>query len=379
MKKLCLDNEYLNEFKTDIVKCDRNEDSTFSVILGDSYFYPESGGQTGDQGQIGDANVIDVVTKNGEIVHITDKAVKGKNVNCAIDWRKRFDHMQQHTGQHMLSGVIEDKYGIKTLSFHMGEEDSSIETDVKNITEDRIDEIEMLVNDAIFRNIEVKKYFTEGEVEGVRKKVNINGPKRVVAIDGVDISYCGGTHVNRTGEIGIFKITGIDKVRKNIRLHFKCGYRALNDYRKNFTVVSKLKKVLTMNEDSIIEGVEILIEREKELKRQIKKYKLKELDDFAENVKENIYKDELKGYKDEEIRYIQSRLIGKGVESIIRNSDTNRIFIAVKQDKNDKFKALLDEIKREFDIKGGGNKGKFQLIPNEKREEIWAKLTNLLK
>jgi len=379
MKKLCLDNEYLTEFRTDVIKCDRNKDGTFSVVLKDSYFYPESSGQTGDHGFIGDTNVIDVVIIDDEIVHVTDKAIEGTNVNCTIDWKRRFDHMQQHTAQHMLSGIIEDKYGIKTVSFHMGEEDSSIETDVRTITEDRIDEIETLVNDAIFKNIEVKKYFTEKEVEGVRKKVNIKGPKRVIAIEGVDVSYCSGTHVNNTGEIGIFKITGIDKVRKNIRLHFKCGYIALNDYRKNLKITNALKKILTRDEDSIIVGVETLIEREKKLQKRIKGYRLRELESFAGSIEEKIYKNELEGYEDEEIRYIQSLLIDRGIESIIRNRDTNRVFITVNEDRNDEFKALIDEMKYKFGIKGGGSKGRFQLMLNGQGEEIWYRFVDLLK
>ncbi len=379
MKKLCVNDEYLTEFKTDIVKKEIYDDNTCGIVLKETYFYPESGGQTADHGFIGDAKVLDVKIKDDEIIHITDRATEESNVKCKIDWDRRFDHMQQHTGQHILSGVIEENFGIKTLSFHMGETDSSIETDMKTITNERIAEIEKLVNDVIVKDIKINKYFTDKDVEGVRKKIEINGPKRVVEIEGVDISYCGGTHVNRTGEIGIFKITGTDKVRKNIRLHFKCGYRAMYDYQKRFLIVDKLKNILTRDEETVVEGVKALIEREKELKKQVKTYRLKELDNFMEKIQENVYTEKTDEFSDEEIRYIQSKLIETGTESLILNKNTKRLFIAVSEDKNDLFKSIIDKLRKEFGVKGGGNRGKFQLMLGEDDDEICTRMISLLK
>ncbi len=379
MKKLCVNDEYLTEFKTDIVKKEIYDDNTCGIVLKETYFYPESGGQTADHGFVGDAKVLDVKIKDDEIIHITDRAIERNNVKCRIDWDRRFDHMQQHTGQHILSGVIEENFGIKTLSFHMGETDSSIETDMKTITNERIAEIEKLVNDVIVKDIKINKYFTDKDVEGVRKKIEINGPKRVVEIEGVDISYCGGTHVNRTGEIGIFKITGTDKVRKNIRLHFKCGYRAMYDYQKRFLIVDKLKNILTRDEETVVEGVKALIEREKELKKQVKTYRLKELDNFMEKIQENVYTEKTDEFSDEEIRYIQSKLIETGTESLILNKNTKRLFIAVSEDKNDLFKSIIDKLRKEFGVKGGGNRGKFQLMLGEDDDEICTRMISLLK
>ena len=379
MKKHCLDDEYLKEFKSDVVSCHVNSDGLFDVLLDKSYFYPESGGQTGDHGFIGNAKVLDVKLKDDGIVHITDREVGGKGIACKIDWKRRFDHMQQHTGQHIFSGIIDKYFHLKTLSFHMGEEDSSIETDSEFIDKKTIQNIEEYVNDVIMRDVEVEKYFTEKDVEGVRKKVDIKGAKRVVKINGVDLSYCGGTHVNRTGEIGLFKITGIDKVRKNIRLHYKCGYRALNDYRKRFFVVDLLKKMLTRDEDNIIEGIEFIIKEWKGQKKLLKRYREKELDEFVGKIDEDIYITALNGFSDEEIRYIQLKLINGGIKSLILNLDTNRLFLSVSKEENETFKKILERIKEEYGIKGGGNRGRFQLMLNDRGKEIYTRIGSFLK
>jgi alanyl-tRNA synthetase len=164
-------------------------------------------------------------------------------VEAKIDWARRFDHMQQHTGQHLLSAVFEELFGMKTLSFHMGAEVSTIELGTPSLEPAQIAAVERRANEVVFENREVLISFEDaGAVEGLRKASERSGTLRIVSIDALDRSACGGTHVRRTGEIGAILIRKLDKVRGNIRVEFVCGGRAVSCARSDFDALTAVAR-----------------------------------------------------------------------------------------------------------------------------------------
>jgi alanyl-tRNA synthetase len=211
------------------------------AVLDRTAFYPASGGQPCDHGRLGDAWVVDVVDDEaGRIVHLLDRPVEqGAVAACEIDWRRRFDHMQQHTGQHLLSAVFHDLFGWSTLSFHLGSETSTIDLSAAAVSDDQLMQAEREANERITSNLQVSVAFEDASgVQGLRKASDRSGLLRVVTIDGLDRSACGGTHVRATGEIGCLFIRKIEKIRGTVRVEFLCGGRAVARARADFNALA---------------------------------------------------------------------------------------------------------------------------------------------
>ena len=229
------------------------------LVLDRTCFYPTSGGQRADRGELAGFEVLDVVDEESEIVHVVernDRAVAdiGSEVSGKIDWTRRFDHMQQHTGQHILSQAFHHSAGASTLSFHMGEELSTIDLDLEAPTAEQIRAAEELANRIVFENRAIRVDFVPAEAQtelGLRKRSERTGTLRLVTIDGFDRSACGGTHCSRTGEVGLIKVRRWDRVRQKARLEFVCGFRALRDYRMKTGVVSELVQQFSVSEEDL--------------------------------------------------------------------------------------------------------------------------------
>ena len=199
---------YAREFTADVVSCTEGKNG-FEVVLSDTAFYPEGGGQPADHGKLGDAVVTDVKRVSGIIVHCTDKALTvGSTVNGVLDWSRRYDNMQNHTGEHVISGLIHKKYGFDNVGFHMDEDVITVDFDGV-IPADELLAIEQQVNDAIYADIAVNVLFPSAEelkTMDYRSKKELTGKVRIVDIPGCDRCACCGTHVARTGEIGLLKV-----------------------------------------------------------------------------------------------------------------------------------------------------------------------------
>ena len=231
-KELFYKDAYLKECDTKVVSCVKDKD-LYKVILEETIFYPEGGGQSSDLGMINDAKVTNVKRENDEIVHYVDKPLNiNENVYLKIDWNRRFDHMQNHTGEHILSGTIHKLYGYENVGFHMDEE--KIQADYDGILkEEDIEKIEFLINDAIHQNIPVVETYPDNqELEKLefRSKKELSGKVRIVSIDDVDVCACCGTHVKTTAEVNLIKILSFEKHKTGTRIEMKCGNRALKDY-----------------------------------------------------------------------------------------------------------------------------------------------------
>jgi alanyl-tRNA synthetase len=200
-QRLYYNDSYLSEFDACIV--DRSGDG-MRVYLDRSAFYPSSGGQPFDRGEIAGAPVMDVVEEGDRVAHIVAAPVLAQEVHCRIDWPRRFDHMQQHSGQHLLSAVFAEAVMLQTLSFHLGQESSTIDLDTLALDSGILRSVERRANEAIFENRPVTVQFAgPGESGDLRKPSERTGVLRIVSIEGLDRSACGGTHVRSTGEIGV--------------------------------------------------------------------------------------------------------------------------------------------------------------------------------
>jgi alanyl-tRNA synthetase len=214
------------------------------VYLDESAFYPTSGGQPNDLGRIDGITITDVVDEDDRVAHILTHPLArqpGDAVRGEIDWRRRFDHMQQHTGQHLLSAVFEDLFGYPTSSVHFGPDRSSLDLDVGSVDAARLGDAERRANEIIWENRAVTVSFEDSATAtGLRKPPPREGTLRVVTIDALDRSACGGTHVRTTGEIGALVLRGTERMRKQTRVEFLCGGRVIRQARSDFETLSAI-------------------------------------------------------------------------------------------------------------------------------------------
>ena len=228
-KKLFYVNSHLSRFSARVLSCTAGNKG-YEVILDATAFYPEGGGQAADTGILGGVRVLDTRERENVIVHLCDGALAvGETVEGIIDWQPRFDRMQQHSGEHIVSGLIHSRYGYHNTGFHMGSEVTTIDFDGVIPAED-LPELEKAANDAVWRNLEVKCWVpSESELPGVtyRTKRALPWPVRIVEVPGFDTCACCGTHVACTGEIGLVKLFSAIPFRGGTRMEMACGRQAM--------------------------------------------------------------------------------------------------------------------------------------------------------
>ena len=230
VRKLFYEDSHLQSFESTVTGCTAVKNG-WEITLSATAFYPEGGGQDCDTGKLGDAKVLAVREAGEEIVHLCDKPLEpGTTVTGTIDWERRFDLMQQHSGEHMVSGVIHQKYGYHNVGFHMGSDIVTIDFDGPIAPED-LQGIEDTVNAAIWENRPLRCWYpTAEELPTVpyRRKKDLPWPVRIVEIPGIDLCACCGTQVKHTGEVGLVKLFSCVKFHEGVRIEMACGKRALN-------------------------------------------------------------------------------------------------------------------------------------------------------
>jgi alanyl-tRNA synthetase len=232
------------------------------VYLDRTAFYPSSGGQPNDLGTLNGIRVMDVVEEDERIAHVLEKPLQTRTVSGCVDWARRFDHMQQHSGQHLLSAVFEALYGMKTVSFHLGAESSTIDLETPALSPAQVWAVEERTAQLVLECHPLSVDFEDASAAaGLRKATEREGTLRIVSIEGVDRSACGGTHVKSTGEIGPIQIRKLDKIRGNIRVEFLCGHRALRRARADFEALSLAAKLFSSPLDEVPEMVKSLQEQ----------------------------------------------------------------------------------------------------------------------
>lgn len=232
MNELFYRDEYAREFDAEVISCQKGKKG-YEVALSDTAFYPEGGGQPADRGTLGQVNVLDVKRRNGEILHITDAPLEpGMTVHGVLDWERRFDHMQQHSGEHILSGVVHAQLGYDNVGFYMNDEVVTVDFNGP-ITWEEAMELEDKVNAYIWTDAESRElYPSEEELKAMdyRSKIELKGKVRLVEYPGADLCACCGTHVAHTGEIGLMKILSVSRHKDGVRMEMLFGGRAMKDY-----------------------------------------------------------------------------------------------------------------------------------------------------
>lgn len=285
-EKIYYRDAYAQANPVSVVATGTDENGDYAV-LDQSCFYPEGGGQPADTGTIGDIEVMDVQTVGGEVRHYTTRTLDKGDYIATIDWERRYDHMQQHTGQHLLSAVFENEFGMATKSFHMGEERVTVDLDVPSIQPDQLKRVEQQVNNFIRRKISVEtEWVTQEQAAGMelRKTPAVEGDVRLVKIGDIDLNACGGTHLANTAELGLVKIIRTEKAKSATRVYFLCGDRAMRHFDLLQSVTDQLTRSLNAPVAELPDAAAALVADRKEKEKQLKKLNLRLLEAEADNM-----------------------------------------------------------------------------------------------
>lgn len=255
-RRLYYDDAYIREFTPHLI--DRSSDG-LRLYFDETACYPTSGGQPHDLGTVAGVPLIGVEEEGERIAHLVAEPVPEIRPSVVVDWARRFDHMQQHTGQHLLSAVLAEQFGIATVSFHLGAESSTIDLNIAELRPELVRQVEERCQEVIYENRPVRVIYEDVAVaEGLRKASEREGVLRIITIDRLDRSACGGTHVRTTGEIGVLLLRKVEKIRGIVRLEFLCGTRAARQARDDYDAIAQVARVFS----STLDDVPKLVERQ---------------------------------------------------------------------------------------------------------------------
>lgn len=268
---LYYDDSHMKDFEATVLSCEPSEKG-FRVILDQTAFFPEGGGQKADLGFIGSVPVVDVQNENGEVVHYAQSELEaGRNYPCRIDWDIRFERMQNHSGEHIISGIVHNRYGYDNVGFHMSEDVITI--DFNGILEwDQLLDIEREANEIIWKNIPIQAWFpSEEELASLdfRSKKELEEAVRLVRIGDVDLCACCAPHVSLTGEIGLIKILSVMKHRGGVRIEMIAGKTAFRKFQNDYEQVKAVSQMLSAKHDEITASVSRVTEETESLKQTI--------------------------------------------------------------------------------------------------------------
>lgn len=272
--KLFYQDSYLHTFNARVNRQEQDAEGKWYVTLNQTAFYPTGGGQPHDLGKLNKVNVIDVEEIDGEIRHYIDKPEfkDSMEVMGEIDWNRRFDFMQQHAGQHILTAAFVELFDIQTTSFHLGKEMVTIDLACTELSEQQLIEAENLASQIIIDNRSIDTvWVTKDELSKypLRKTVTVDEDIRLVIIPEFDYNGCGGTHPNFTSEVGMLKILHTEKQKGNVRVYFVCGDRVRSQLHRKQKILVELTRTLSASEDGLSKGVQNLLSKEKKLEKSL--------------------------------------------------------------------------------------------------------------
>lgn len=270
-KKLYYESAYIREWKTRITRKLEREGGTY-LVMEETAFYPHGGGQPCDLGWIDKIPVLDVVHEEGEILHKVERFPENEEVGCRLDWGRRFDHMQHHSGQHLLSAMCLEVCQAETLSFHLGQDYATIDIARSDLPQDELMMLELEVNDQIYLNRKVTSYLVNQEQAAVLplvKQPKVTDDIRIVEIEGIEFNACGGTHVSATGEIGMIKLLKAEKQKGYMRIYFKCGYRALKEFNAGMEILGRLSVRFNTAKEEILDRIAKWDQDQKQLQAEL--------------------------------------------------------------------------------------------------------------
>ena len=364
---------YLTELDTEVLEVGEDKGRPFAITA-DTVFYPEGGGQPADRGTMGGAEVADVVRVAGAVRHILSVPLAIGRVRQRIDWSRRFDHMQQHTAQHMLTALALARFGWPTTAFHLGPRVSDIELDVPELGRDDLGGLENAVNQGIraARRVTVRYEPTSRMAElGVRSRILPQDfaadELRLVEIEGIDLNTCGGTHVASTAEIGAVALLGVEPIRGGTRAFFVAGDRVRGRLGEHEQRNARLRSILDSADDDLPDVVELRIAREKQLARDRRRL----IEELAEEVASSLAIDPepvvVRHWDDRDIEFLQKlgrRLVAiapSKVALLTAGAGGDGVFVIAAGPGAAVDVALVgSEVAALMDGRGGGSGGVFQ-------------------
>lgn len=369
VEEIYYENAYIEEFDAVVTGCNELPDGDFGICLDRTAFFPEQGGQSSDFGVLvcgGEEIKVSKVSKtsDGEIIHEANKGISvGSKVHGHIDFEHRFSNMQQHSAEHIFSGIVNSMFGYDNVGFHLSDQEVTMDYNGSLSAED-ISKVEMLVNEAIYKNVKVTASFpSDEELKEIpyRSKKELSGAIRIVTIDGYDICACCAPHVNRTGEIGILKVVSLQNYKGGVRVSILCGKRALLYLSAEHDIVKELSGKLTTSSDNIISSFERLQNDNSDLKQELSKareeilvYELSKIPADTRNV--FIVKD--KDFDNNTARKAVNILTAshEGFCGVLSGSDADGYrFIFGSGTGNADVRLVLNALKDKFEVRGGGN------------------------
>jgi alanyl-tRNA synthetase len=338
-----------------------------AVLLDRTAFYPTSGGQPFDQGRLGSIAVVEVTEVDGDVVHLTSATIaEGTPVRGDIDWERRFDHMQQHTGQHVLSAALDRLFDNRTISFHMGADLSTIDL-ARELAPAEVERAVDEANRIVWEDHPVAIRFAseeEARTLPLRKEAVRQGELRLIDIDGFDLSACGGTHVARTGSIGVIAVLGTERFKGGARVTFACGGRALRIMRANRDAVAGCVRELSVLPNELPAAIGRIQAEAKALRKTIGKLQaslaVHEADQLLAETPETgatrVLVKVYDGWDAAGLKAIASALVEKGTVAVALISADTPAFVVVARSSQAAIdaNAVLSQLTKRFGGRGGG-------------------------
>lgn len=382
------DTPYETKFKGTVISCDEvtiKDKTLYALVLNQTLFFPEEGGQSPDKGTINGIEVVDVQIKNDVITHYVEKPISaGTNVDGEIDWTHRFNNMQQHSGEHIFSGIVHNLFGFDNVGFHLS--DTIVTMDFNGVLSlEDIEKVEFMANKAISENVDILvSYPSKEELKTMdyRSKIDIDGQVRLVTVTGYDVCACCAPHVRKTGEIGSLKVMSVQNYKGGVRISILCGFRALEAFREKCKIVSDLTNYLTTGQENLLDTVTKLKNANLSLTSELAALKQQLLEDKLASIpdsKENVIMF-ANGIDGKILRNVVNNLMEKhnGLCGLFNGSDENGYNYVIGSNNVD-CKELANELREKLNAKGGGNSQMIQGSVGASKEEIGAFLENKFK
>ena len=358
-EKLFYQNSYRKEFEAKVLSCEQDGER-YRVVLDQTAFFPEGGGQYGDVGWIDTAEVVDTREKDGMIEHVVTAPLEaGALVKGRLNWEVRFDRMQQHTGEHIVSGLVHGRFGYDNVGFHLGGDYCTMDFNGP-ITREELKEIELAANLAVFKNLKVAvTYPSREELASMeyRSKIEIEGRVRIVTIPGYDVCACCAPHLGATGEIGLIKLVHRMNYKGGERITMLCGFRALKDYDRKDESAKAISALLCAKEEGIAEAVARLKEEAASLKGKVASLRQKTLTCQAARipVEEEVVSVFDSGLSGNEPRELMNLLLNKGARvcAVFAGNEEEGFRYVIGSRQTD-VRPLCKRLNAAFEGRGGG-------------------------
>lgn len=377
---------YRTEFTATVLSCEElpstkeSKEPRYDIILDQTLFFPEEGGQNADTGTMNGCPVLDVQIKDAIIHHtLATPLLPDTKVDGCIDWNMRYSNMQQHSGEHIMSGLIHSHFGYDNVGFHLGQKNVTLDFN-GFLTSEQLEMIETLANEAIYKNIEViAEYPSKEELETLtyRSKIELSGPVRIVTFPGYDVCACCAPHVKRTGEIGMIKIVDAIKYKGGIRISILCGNRALEDYRMFKQQASAISVLLSAKQESLTDAVQKLKDDNFALKGQIIALQNALIEQKASSIPNNtknlfLFEDTLESMAHK--NYV-NLLVEKctGICAVFVGNDMSGYRYIISSRFED-VRPVNEQLKKQFQAKGGGSAEMVQGSLTATQEQLCALL-----